>query len=128
MCVCLCVCVTLRSRAVPSSPTPWTVPSLTPLPRHSFSPPSFRVDKGRVYSWGYNHDGQLGTGSAAECVDVPTLITAFSGSGSGAAAVRVLQVACGGSHALFLTSYVLLLVLVCGLLFVVIVYCVVRWC
>jgi len=52
---------------------------------------------GKLYTWGYNHDGQLGQGSDAEYIPIPTVCNAMDQK-------KVSLIACGGSHALILTG------------------------
>jgi alpha-tubulin suppressor-like RCC1 family protein len=62
---------------------------------------------GSVWAWGYNHDGELGTGSTEEFSATPAEVAALKGR-------HVTAVACGGSHALFSTSACAVACVWCG--------------
>ena len=57
----------------------------------------FLNDKGRVYSCGYNNEGQLGHGNKTNC-NLPTLIDALADS-------NIVAISTGVDHSLFLDEY-----------------------
>lgn len=54
-------------------------------------------EKGRVYGWGLNEDGQLGWKDTASSVPVPKLLKSLT-------SVKICQVSCGKSHTIMLSE------------------------
>uniref|UniRef100_UPI0031343193 probable E3 ubiquitin-protein ligase HERC4 isoform 4 n=1 Tax=Mus musculus TaxID=10090 RepID=UPI0031343193 len=54
-------------------------------------------DKGQVYAWGLDSDGQLGLQGSEECIRVPRNIKSLSD-------IQIVQVACGYYHSLALSK------------------------
>ena len=58
------------------------------------------ADNGELYTWGNNDNGQLGLGQDSDCADVPTRLNLPRSNN----ADPVVEIACGGSHSLALTT------------------------
>lgn len=64
----------------------------------------YRVGDGELYSWGYNTWGQLGHDPeiTSECILLPTVVPPMQSPAG--ALLRIIKVACGGSHTVVLAE------------------------
>ena len=56
---------------------------------------AFITEKGSIYTFGSNHNGQLGLGNKIDSSSVPVQILGFN---------NIVQVSCGSAHTVFLTA------------------------